>query len=239
MMNFFKTKKTTIYRQLVILCLLSSLFLTGCFQKNNSANTAEESPVAGYYLKGAAATYTLTPTDFNASTHKVSYPQMEGLRDIEIQNNINQSLASEATAMITGASTEDTPVEVTYEVMRMDANILSVVFTGKQVIDGQALYLKSCMTFDLATANVIQLSNLLKDTDQARSHLQELFTAQLKDQPLKTQTINLTMGMYLDKSNLVLFFLDEPLSEEFTFISIPLLNLVDDLNLDFGENAIN
>lgn len=223
--------KSALFRILSLILMTSSLLLMqGC--SNNTPAEVVSSPEVAYYTEGAAATYTLTPTSFDAPSHQVSYPQISGLKDESIMNNINQSLSSEATAMITPEANEDTPIVVTYEIARMDANLLSVVYTGKQVIDGESLILKSALTVDLATSLPITFQNMFKDL-KGTEQLNSLFGKKAVESGLKTLVPDDTMALYLTKDAFIISFKDDILNADYSEISIPIIELDGRLNVDF------
>lgn len=168
----------------------------------------------------------------NDSNIVVRYPEMQGYRGELLQDYMNQSL--EKIISLYGQNGNYKDIDITYEVTKMDNDLLSVVFRGKGIFSGQREFkiLKS-MNLDVGkSSNEINYSNLIKDDTAMRQILSEKVIELGLAGFFEAEGIS----VYLTEDEVVFYYMPlDDMAVNFIEIPVDIENISELLNWNFGE----
>ena len=156
---------------------------------------------------------TVTESKIQNQCTNVSYPQVQGLKDETVQNQINDLIKSQFLGLIPAEGC-DVYQDITGKyVVELNKNgILSIKFDIYTIRQHAAngLNVQRSITFDLATGKVYQLYELFKRNSDYRIVLSRMIKKQIeeRDLPVIKEFTGITdyEGYYLTENALVIYF---------------------------------
>ena len=164
-------------------------------------------------MAGKDITAEITEHKIQNQCTDVSYPQVGGLKNQDVQNKINQLIKNQVMALIPkeGCDAYQT-IKGTYKVELNKKGILSVVFNVYTFRwhAANGLDVQKSITVDLETGKVYHLYNLFKPNSGYRMVLTILIQQQIKERNLpllkELKTIPDNQDFYLTNDALVIYF---------------------------------
>ncbi|VBB05327.1 Hypothetical protein LUCI_0534 [Lucifera butyrica] len=151
----------------------------------------------------------LTSTNKNLS---ITYPQIEGLPDQDIQNSLNQPLLAEARSYAVKYVQPDYSGQVNYTITLNENHILSLTleeFFYAQRAAHPMTYLRG-FTMSGQTGQIYKLDDLFKPDSHYRDRLNEIITRQIEAKKIfllrQYKGIASNQEFYLTRSELVIFY---------------------------------
>ena len=131
---------------------------------------------------------TVTATETKIGENGISYPQLEGMENTEIQEKINSDivLSANVSGMLMTLVTLDSQTQqltMDYQVRRLDDEVFSVVISamgrqpGKR--DGHTW---TALSYDLSTGERLTLDQLFEDPEEAVTRMEEIAEASLSEE---------------------------------------------------------
>lgn len=179
-----------------------------------AARMAGESQAAGYGQKEAW---------IRSEKAEVRYPIIEGLQDLEMQNEINEAIFSAVNGYVVSANDDGDQVTLDYEITRMDDEILSVVIRGLQPHEKSTYDVMFSVNLVAGTSRQINASTLFLNDEASKKALTTLI--QSADTSF-TSEFGPWLGIYFEAENLNFFYLENDKAAVYNVISVPLEELM-------------
>ena len=175
---------------------------------------AGETQAAGYGQKEAW---------IRSEKAEVRYPVIEGLQDLEMQNEINEAIFSAVNGYVVSANDDGDQVTLDYEITRMDNEILSVVIRGLQPHEKSTYDVMFSVNLVAGTSRQINASTLFLNDEASKKALTALL--QGADETFASE-FGPWLGIYFEKENLNFFYLENDKATVYNVISVPLAELM-------------
>jgi len=175
---------------------------------------AGESQAAGYGQKEAW---------IRSEKAEVRYPIIEGLGDLELQNEINDAIFSAVNGYVVSANDDGDQVTLDYEITRMDNEILSVVVRGLQPHEKSTYDVMFSVNLVAGTSREINASTLFLNDEVSKKALTALL--QGADETFASE-FGPWLGIYFEAENLNFFYLENDKAAVYNVISVPLEELM-------------
>lgn len=178
------------------------------------------------------ATYTLSKTAHKNNSN-VYFPQIAGFKGELLAGYVNQSLKRVADKYV--GKDEYADVRIDYVVTRQDDTVLSVLFKGTANMKNiGAIKIMDSVNLDIGkSANEIRYDNLIKNTDEARSYLNNKLAHAASG--IKGGFQAEGVRIYFTGADIVFFYMPpDDSAKSFIELSIPRAELEQYLNNDFG-----
>ena len=179
-----------------------------------AARMAGENQAAGYGQKEAW---------IRSEKAEVRYPVIEGLQDLEMQNEINEAIFSAVNGYVVSANDDGDQVTLDYEITRMDNEILSVVVRGLQPHEKSTYDVMFSVNLVAGTSRQINASTLFLNDEASKKALTALL--QSADETFASE-FGPWLGIYFEKENLNFFYLENDKAAVYNVISVPLEELM-------------
>jgi len=150
---------------------------------------------------------------------EVRYPVIEGLQDVEMQNEINEAIFSAVNGYVVSANDDGDQVTLDYEITRMDDEILSVVVRGLQPHEKSTYDVMFSVNLVAGTSRQINASTLFLNDEASKQALTALL--QSADTSF-TSEFGPWLGIYFEEENLNFFYLENDKAAVYNVISVPL-----------------
>lgn len=191
-------------RTLFVTFTILIFFITGCSNKEStispnyiaapSANTTENTSVSNYII--------ITDNTIFANTDSIEfnmvYPVLSGLKDTELQTKINSYLEKTMTEMVTSLESQAIEqleaskksnsdflkfkVSSMYKLTYSSDKLLSFQFDISEFTGGvHSIELRQGYTFDLKTANLLRLSDILDEKSNYKTILRDEIVKNIKN----------------------------------------------------------
>lgn len=175
---------------------------------------AGETQAAGYGQKEAW---------IRSEKAEVRYPVIEGLQDLEMQNEINEAIFSAVNGYVVSANDDGDQVTLDYEITRMDNEILSVVIRGLQPHEKSTYDVMFSVNLIAGTSRQINASTLFLNDEASKKALTGIL--QGADETFASE-FGPWLGIYFEKENLNFFYLENDKAAVYNVISVPLEELM-------------
>lgn len=193
-----------------------------------SENSGDVKPALRSAVESQAVSYGQKEAWIRSEKAEVRYPIIEGLRDIELQNEINDAIFSAVNGYVVSANDDGDQVTLDYEITRMDDKILSVVVRGLQPHEKSTYDVMFAVNLIAGTSRDINASTLFLNDAASRQALTELIKN--ADESF-TSEFGPWLGIYFEAENLNFFYLENDKAAVYNVISVP----IDDLMPYFKE----
>ncbi|SCZ81941.1 polysaccharide deacetylase family protein [Acidaminobacter hydrogenoformans] len=150
---------------------------------------------------------------------EVRYPVIEGLENLELQDEMNKAIYSAIDGYVVSANGDGDQVTLDYEITRMDDKILSVVITGLQPHLKSTYDVMFSVNLDANTSKEIKASNLFLSDEASRAALTALICE--ADTSFDSD-FGPWLGIYFEGENLNFFYLENDKAAVYNVISLPL-----------------
>jgi hypothetical protein len=240
---------TTMMRQFILI-LGTILILTACGSQNietpvqNEAPTVttpaetETKPPAEAPAQEAETQETGTPSGELAQVNEtyeivdqtyilealntaLTLPEVQGLTNSSLQENINTMIAdaaNEMTATLDGTN----PVTITYDIGMQSSTIVSILFKAEMQIEDGTIEFWNPVSINLMTATRITSDNLFGGTSAAMTAFNQFFSAKALDAGFEFEAPEPWMSFYFSDHALIYFFKESDFSESYVQIQMPL-----------------
>lgn len=178
------------------------------------------------------AAYTLSKTA-HKNNSDVYFPQLSGFKGELLTGYMNQSLKKVADKYV--GKDEYTNVKIDYVVTRQDDKVLSVLFKGTADMRNiGAIKIMESVSLDIGkSTNEITYDNLIKNTDEAKSYLNNKLAQAARGIKGGFQADG--VRIYFTGTDIVFFYMPpDDGAKGFVELSIPRAELEQYLNSDFG-----
>lgn len=228
-----------------IIALLTALLLVsaGCVQKSEVSLEKTESTQNKQVEEGALDESTMEETEELAySLEKreyqnesrgitIEYPEMIGLKGELLQDYMNQSLAK--IVELYGDNESYSNVRLTYEVTRMDQQIVSVVYRGRaQFGGGKEFSILKSMNLDLGSSNEIDYSHFVMDDAAVRTIIGKKAVELENVETFEAEGI----FMYFNDDDVVFYYMPlDDTADSFIKVPVSLNDIQKYIQWNFGE----
>jgi hypothetical protein len=170
-----------------------------------------------------AASYGQKEAWIRSEKAEVRYPIIEGLGDLELQNEINDAIFSAVNGYVVSANDDGDQVTLDYEITRMDNEILSVVVRGLQPHEKSTYDVMFSVNLVADTSRQVNASTLFLNDEASKKAL----TALLKsaDETFASE-FGPWLGIYFEAESLNFFYLENDKAAVYNVISVPLEELM-------------
>lgn len=178
------------------------------------------------------AAYALSKTAHKNNSN-VFYPQLSEFKGELLKGYMNQSLKKVADKYV--GKEEYTNVKIDYVVTRQDNAVLSVLFKGTADMKNiGAIKIMESVNLDIGkSTNEIRYDNLIKNTDEAKSYVNNKLTQAARG--IKGGFQAEGVRIYFTSTDIVFFYMPpDDGAKGFVELSIPEAELGQYLNRDFG-----
>lgn len=179
-----------------------------------ASRMAGETQAAGYGQKEAW---------IRSEKAEVRYPIIEGLGDLELQNEINDAIFSAVNGYVVSANDDGDQVTLDYQITRMDDEILSVVVRGLQPHEKSTYDVMFSVNLVAGTSRQINASTLFLNDETSKKALTALL--QGADETFASE-FGPWLGIYFEAENLNFFYLENDKAAVYNVISVPLEELM-------------
>ncbi|WP_432408314.1 hypothetical protein [Wukongibacter sp. M2B1] len=232
---------------IVSVLLISSMAFVGCVSKEKPVDKTDgiknEESIENSQEKEksegeSALNYEISKEvlEIENKNTKIFYPQVEGYTGELLMDYMNQSLIK--IAEIYGNEDPYTDVEIDYEITKMDENILSVVFIGTgKVVDFGEIKIKQSINLDMASSsNEITYDNFIKSDEDSKKKVMEILNEKAKAIGLDAGVEAEGIRIYFKGEEVVFYYMPlDDSAKEFIELSVPLKEIEDYTNTEFGE----
>ena len=178
------------------------------------------------------AAYTLLKTA-HKNNGNVNFPQLSEFKGELLAGYMNQSLKKVADKYV--GKDEYTNVKIDYVVTRQDDMVLSVLFKGTADMKNiGAIKIMESINLDIGkSTNEITYNNLIKNTDEAKSYLNNKLAQAARG--IKGGFQAEGVRIYFTGTDIIFFYMPpDDSAKDFVELSIPRADLEQYLNSDFG-----
>ncbi|GAU78724.1 hypothetical protein [Fusibacter sp. 3D3] len=168
--------------------------------------------------------------------YTIEYPIVTGLAGELTQDYINQSLKNAAMSMLLPDVNVKNPIVVTYEVKRQDKKYISVLYKGLLTWENGAIEIWNPITIDIPSSNLILVENLIKNDLKSRTEFNHIFSETALNVGFEFEAPQDWMGMYFTDTEIVFYFMENDFATNYTLIQIPFAQVMDYINIDFGQH---
>ncbi len=183
------------------------------------------------------SSYQVTNNLFEDKTANIliNYPQIAGLKGELLMDYMNQTL-KKITLIYTGENGYK-DVTIDYKITLMNNDILSVLFQGTgRFNDGKSITIQQSVNLDIHTSNPIIFDNLIKSDENSKTAVNQLIREKATTNGERHGIEFEKLQFYFENESVVFFFLPaDDSATKYVEIEIPLAELREYLNTDFGE----
>lgn len=186
-------------------------------------NLSGGEPASRMAGESQAASYGQKEAWIRSEKAEVRYPVIEGLGDLELQNEINDAIYSAVNGYVVSANDDGDQVTLDYEITRMDDEILSVVIRGLQPHEKRTYDVMFSVNLVAGTSREINASTLFLNDEVSKKALTALL--QGADETFSSE-FGPWLGIYFEEDNLNFFYLENDKAAVYNVISVPLAELM-------------
>lgn len=229
------------FKNLVISALLvSSITFVGCGVKEepigNNDEIKQEQSADNEQGTEKEVNYEVTKEILEVAEKniKIAYPQITNYPGELLMDYMNQSLMK--ITDLYGNEDQYIDVQVDYEITKMDANVLSVLFEGTgEIKDFREINIKHSMNLDMASSNEINYNNLIKSDEKSKEEVNKILNQKAKEKGLEGFEAE-GVRIYFEGENVVFYYMPlDDSAKKFIELSVPMNELEGYINTDFGE----
>lgn len=220
--------------------LVSSITFVGCGVKEepvgNNDEIKKEQPADNEQGSEKEVNYEVTKEILEVAEKniKIAYPQVTNYPGELLMDYMNQSLMK--ITDLYGNEDQYIDVQVDYEITKMDANVLSVLFEGTgEIKDFREINIKHSMNLDMASSNEINYNNLIKSDEKSKEEVNKILNQKAKEKGLEGFEAE-GVRIYFEGENVVFYYMPlDDSAKKFIELSVPMNELEGYINTDFGE----